>query len=384
MAYPTAIGCGCLLGAGGMSHLHAAEWSAQPVFSWLTDYDSNRGLRPSGVQGSEQAVLSADLRLQRSVEDLQLMLEPHFDVRRYSDKVWQPGDDRNLLASLTWTGERTQLVATASVANQSTLTTELLETGLVDTNTRRRTYQGAFQWSWARTERHQSFVSLNYMDVNYSGPLDARLLLPGYKYPSGSLGERFFVSEKLTLTVSAFGDALLSQESRASSREVGGQVELTYSPSEKTSLDISIGESRRVVAGTGGYGTVGALSITHNFARSTASLSYSRSLVPYGIGFLVERQQLTAGYTRHLSPYLDADLSALGIRNSQSAVLLGLDRQDYENVGLGLSWKLGETWTVRPVALASWSRPSQNSPSVHEWRAELDVTWKPLASTISR
>jgi hypothetical protein len=356
----------------------------QPVFSWIADYDSDRSLAPAGVQGSEEAVLSADLRLQRSLENMQWLLEPHFDLRRYSNNVWGPGDDRNLLGSFSWTGERSQLSVTASVANQSTLTTELLETGLVNTNTRRRTYQGGIQWNWSRTERHQSFAQLSYSDVSYSGPQYVQLLLPGYKYPAGSIGERFFVTEKFTFSVSAFGDALLSQQSRASSHEAGAQVELNYSHSEKTFFDLSIGESRRSVAGTNGLGTVGALTVNHNFERSTATLSYSRNLVPYGIGILVERQQATASFTRHLTPYLEADITATGIRNNQAAALLGLDRKSYENVGLGLSWKLSESWTLRPLVTTSWSQPIQSSGVVRQWRGELDMTWKPLASTISR
>src|SRR5579883_2873976 len=105
MAYPTAIGCGCLLGAGGASHLHAAEWSLQPLFSWATDYDSNRNFEP-GTQGSEQAVLSTDVQLKRSLENMQLMLEPHFDVRRFSDSRWGPGDDRSLAGAFSWASER--------------------------------------------------------------------------------------------------------------------------------------------------------------------------------------------------------------------------------------------------------------------------------------
>src|SRR5215469_16984249 len=116
MAYPTAIGCGCLLGAGGTSHLHAAEWSMQPLFSWAADYDSNRSLEPN-TRGSEEAVLTADVQLKRSVENMQLMLEPRFDVRRFSDSIWGPGDDRSLTSAFSWFSERSQLSLNGSIAN---------------------------------------------------------------------------------------------------------------------------------------------------------------------------------------------------------------------------------------------------------------------------
>src|ERR1700746_2577778 len=115
MAYPTAISCGCLLGAGGAADLQAAEWSMQPTFSWASDYDSDRSLAAQGVQGSEAAMLSADVQLERSLENLQMILQPHFDVRRYSDSVWGPGNDRSLATALSWNSERTQLKLSGSI-----------------------------------------------------------------------------------------------------------------------------------------------------------------------------------------------------------------------------------------------------------------------------
>src|SRR5258708_37742673 len=101
MAYPTAIGCGCLLGAGGAAHLWAAEWSAQPSVSWTTDYDSDRSLSGAS-QGSESAVILGDLKLQRASDSTQFLLEPRYDLRRYSDSIWGPGNDRSLTAVIGW------------------------------------------------------------------------------------------------------------------------------------------------------------------------------------------------------------------------------------------------------------------------------------------
>jgi hypothetical protein len=382
MAYPTAIGCGCLLGAG-VSQPHAAEWSMQPTFSWTADYDSDRNLAVNS-QGSEAAVLYGDLRLQRALENTQIVLEPKFALRRYSDSIWGPGDDRSLYTSFNWMGEHARLDLSGSLANQSTLTTELLETGIVSTNTRRRLAEAGGEWDWTLAERHQLFLQLSYTGVGYQGPPLVELELPGYRYPSGSVGGRFNLSERTTISVSAFGDALLSDRAGASSHEAGAQVELRYAHSERTSFDVSIGESRRSVAGVSGLGTVAALSVSRNLSLGTATLGYTRNLVPYGIGFLVERQQFTAAATRPLTPYLVADITVLRIQNNQSTVLLGLDRRSYDNAVLGLNWQLNESWTLRSEATTSWSQPIRSNVTVHEWRTALTMTWKPSASARSR
>jgi hypothetical protein len=391
MAYPTAIGCGCLLGAGGVSHLHAAEWSAQPIFTMAADYDSNRSLS-EGASGSEEAVLYGDLKLQRALENTQIVLEPRFDLRRYSSSVWGPGNDRSLNAALTWTEERTKLTLTGFIADQTTLTTELLETGIINGDTRRRSEQANGEWDWSQNELRQSFLQVGFMSAAYSGSPLVELELPGYRYPSAALGERFFFSERLTLSVSAFGDALTSQRQGNSSHEEGGQVEVVDQYTENTTFDVSVGESKRSLAGERGYGTNASATVTHNLERGNVSLSYVRSLVPYGTGVLVERQQVTAAVLRPLTPDLDANFSLLRIQNNASTVNLGLDRPYYDTALAGLNWKMGESWMLQPQASLGLTKPipplgstaAFDDRTVFEWRLQLNLVWQPLPGSKSR
>ena len=391
MAYPTAIGCGCLLGAGGVSHLHAAEWSVQPIFTVATDYDSDRNLQP-GTQGSEEAVLYGDLKLQRALENTQIVLEPRFDLRRYSDSIWGPGNDRSLNAALVWSSERLKVSLAGFIANQTTLSTEVFESGVINGDTRRRTEQANGEWDWSHNERRQSFLQLGYLSSSYSGTPLVELELPGYRYPSAALGERFFLSERLTLSVSAFGDALTSARQGNSSHEEGGQVEFIDQYTEATSFDISVGQSRRSLSGQGGSGTNGSVTLTHLLERGSASLSYVRSLVPYGTGNLVERQQFAATLTRPVTPELDVNFSVLRLKNNASTVRLGLDRPYYNNALVGLSWKMGESWTLQPQVSAALTKPipppgstvAVDNRTVLEWRTQLSLVWQPLPDKKSR
>jgi hypothetical protein len=271
-----------------------------------------------------------------------------------------------------------------SIANQTTLTTELLETGITDTNARRRTEQASGELDVGRTEEHLFFTQVSYLGTSYSGPPALEELLPGYRYDSAASGERFILSEHLTFSASAFGDILHSDRAGGSSHEAGGQLELKYSHSEQTTFDVQIGESRRVLTGDASFGTNVLATATHNFELSAVSLSYSRSLAPYGNGFLVERQQITASLQRSLTPHLIADLSAIRIDNNESTVRLELDRRFYDNLGGGLTWQLSENWSLRSEATTSWSPPINYDHTVHEWRTALTMTWKPVPNVISR
>ena len=114
--------------------------------------------------------------------------EPRYSFRRFTDSTLGNGDDRER--------ERcAQLVArnvaastlTASYWDQSTLITELLETGILTGDTHRRDSQAGATGIWNQTERRACVAQLSYAEVSYYGPF-AEILLPGYRYPSGLPG----------------------------------------------------------------------------------------------------------------------------------------------------------------------------------------------------
>jgi hypothetical protein len=375
-----------------MSHLLAAEWSVQPAISMLADYDSNRSLSPHSLGGSEEAVLYTDLRLQRAIENTQIFIEPKFDVRRYSSSIWGAGNDRSLDASFNYTGERAKFNLTGSIADQTTLTTEVLETGIINGSTGRRLTQGGTEWDWSESALFQSFIQAAYMRSAYSGgsPL-VQLQLPGYHYTSGSVGERFLWSEGWTFTASAFGDVLQSGRQGGSSHEEGVQVDASYRYSERTQFELALGESERSLSGQSSSGTNVTAVASRTFERGSATISYNRSLVPYGTGFLVQRTQIAASLTRPLAPTLDFNISLLRLQNNAATVRLGLDRPYYNSALFGLSWHMGESWTLEPAVVLSRSKPipplnapTQAEPNVFQWHAGLTLVWRPLPAAKSR
>ena len=379
IVYPAALGS-CALGAG-VAPVRAAEWSIAPIYSSSVDYDSNRRLLVEG-KGSEAAILSVDLKFKHALEDLAFTLEPRYSLRRFTDATLGNGDDRSLNAEMNWVRERSALDLTASYWDQSTLTSELLETGIVSANTHRRAAQAGMSWNWNQTERRALIAQLSYMDISYYG--QAAALFPGYRYPSGSLGERFSFSERGTFTLSAFGSSLQSSTQGNSSREAGVQAEVIYQFSEKNNLDASLGESQRVLVGQKSLGTDASVSLTHSFFLGSLALGYSRSLVPYGFGFLVERQQYTAAITRPLTPFLDSTLSFLRIQNNETAILLHLDRRNYNDLSAGLRWHPAETWSVAAAIEAIRTQtPDFAGETVRGFRSDLSVTWTPLPKSRS-
>ena len=380
IAYPAALGS-CMLGTGAAPAL-AAEWSITPNYSASVDYDSNRRLAVD-AKSSEATVLAVDLLFKRALEDLDLSIEPRYAFRRFTDSSLGNGDDRSVNARLNWAGERSTASLTAAYLDQSTLTTEQLETGLISGDTHRRSKQAGASWSWNQTERRGLIAQLSYMDVSYRGQNAA--YLPGYRYPSGSLGERFLFSERGSFTLSTYGSLIKSDTPGNSSHQAGVRAQVTYAFWEQTSFDASIGKSRRVLGGESSNGTDASVTLNHSLFLGNVSMGYTRSLVPYGTGFLVQQQQVTAGLSHALTAFLDANLTFLRVQNNQVAVLLRVDRPSYNSLSAGLGWHPAQTWSVgarlENVRTQLFGVAGQ---TVAAWRSAVSVTWSPFPESRSR
>ncbi len=379
IAYPAALGS-CVLG-GGATPLWAAEWSISPNYSASVDYDSNRRLLVDGGKGTDASVLAIDVKFKRALEDLEFTIEPRYAFRRYTDASLGNGDDRTLNTAMIWARERSALNLTASYWDQSTLTTELLETGLVSGDTHRRSAQAGANWSWNQTELRSLLIQLNYADISYYG--QAAEFFPGYRYTSGSFGERFAFSERGSFTVSAYGSIFSSSIPGNDSHELGLQGEVIYVFSERTNIDASLGESKRVLAGASSNGTDISASVNHSFFRDKVSLAYTRSLVPYGSGFLVERQQYTATLTHPWNEYLDTNLSFLRVQNNETAVLLRIDRRSFSSLAAGLNWRPTATLAVGARIEAIHSVLADFTGAANAWRSSITLTWHPLPESRS-
>jgi hypothetical protein len=378
IAYPAALGS-CVLGAGGV---RAAEWSITPLYSSSVDYDSNRILQAEG-KSSGATTLAVDLRLKRALEDLTFIVEPHYALRRFTDSSLGNGDDRSVSVGMNWIRERSTLNLTASYFDQSTLVTEVLETGIVSGDTHRRLVQAGAGWNWSQTERRALIVQVNYLDVDYHGRSSSQLA--GYRYPSGSIGEQLTFSERGSLTLSAFGSRLESgTQGNSSSLEEGLQVGMTYLWSEQTSIDASLGKSRRVLTGQSSTGTDASIALDHSLSFGKLSFSYKRSLVPYGVGFLVEQQQFVGTFSRSWSPYLDSSVSFYRIEKSENAVLLNLDRRNYDSLAARLNWHPAQTWSVGATLEGVRTHTADLAGEVvQKWRSSVSFTWSPFPKSRS-
>jgi len=136
-----------VLALGVASGARAAEWVMAPDFAVSVDHDTNRTLAVEPI-ASEGYSMSADMRLQRSTERFDLSVLPEVHLQRFSDPRFDRSDDGSLTTDGLWRTERSQFELNGVLRDQSTLSSEIFSTGVIDLNTRRRDEQANASWSF--------------------------------------------------------------------------------------------------------------------------------------------------------------------------------------------------------------------------------------------
>ena len=374
------------LSASLVPSVEGAEWSLAPTFGWTLDTASNRYLQPQGGEASQSTSLAASADLQRATETTALSFSPQLHWQLFDKEAYNRIFERDFNASASWTGERADASLTAEDADQSALTTELTETGVLSTNLHQRLDQASLAGSYNTSERYTTLAHLGDSNVSYYGDaaegayLD---LLQGYRYPTALLGERYRLSDQADLTVSVYRNELLARLAGENTYTTGAQLEYQHTFSERDQVDASIGAAR-VNGQTGTQtSTTASLNASRTYALGTLALSYSRALVPYGTAVLVDRQQAALSANRGLTEKVQLTASANWVRNGapigvSPAGPAIVQVQTYESVQLGINWQLAETWKLGAELDAAQTRTfGLLDYPVHNWRAALTLAWTP-------
>jgi hypothetical protein len=363
----------------------AAEWSVAPTLNWTADTDSNRDLAPNPVN-SQGTVVSGVLALERETEATKLTLNSQVDWHVYDRREYANVFEDNVNAVGTWTGDRTKLDVTAQDGDQSTLTTEATQTGILNSSIHQRMEQANFNVSYSQTERTSFIFNTGYTDSSYYGTADSFLLnlLEGYRNWTSSVSEQFQLTELSSLTATASRVEVLTRLPGNNTTETGGQIAYHRPLSESLSFDVSIGDNRVDSGESGRNATTGSLVLGKSFEAGSLTLDYSRSLSPYGTGEVAQRQQLSLTGTRNLTDQLQLNGSVMRVQNGQLAAPPQLGGQllpqvlNSDSVTLSLRWACTETLSLTTEVGGTHAQiPVVSNAAVNEWRASVSVAWTP-------
>ncbi len=358
--------------AGGTAF--AGEWTAGTSLDWYADHDTNRQLNRAELEG-ESMTASLNLDLARRGERGDFRLSPRFRLQRFTGEVVEPVNDLGVSLATGYQMERARYDFGAEYGDESTLNGEVLDTGVLAPDARRRLVGTNLVNGWQETENASLSTTLATTDVHYSGRGSEHLY--DYRYHTLALRQSFAMTERFAWFVGALGNLLESPERGDDSRELGSSLGVNFAATARTTLSVNAGRSWRSFMGVRTQGDTRELSLTHREELRDWSLGYSLSLVPYAAGVLGERVQLCFRLRQPLTEHLDVSLDCLRVRNNDAIPGLTTDRRDDRRAEASLGWRFSPTVVMRGALRYTRASLVDSWGETDGWNVGLSASWDP-------
>jgi hypothetical protein len=371
----------CALGCVSLN-ASAAEWSAQPVVAFGVDADSNRRLKAEGAS-SRAGRLTGSLDLARATERHELSLRPRFAARRY-DGAEEVLDSNDYGADLRFErkGEYSRFTSGANFSEDSTLLTELADTGFVEGRARRRSRSAYADLSRSIGVRSRLQVGASVIDVDFDRA--AGTGLTPYRYPALNAGYALDVSEQSELRVVSSAGRLDIPSNGARTDNLGLRLSWRGSLSERFGVEFAGGVERTETAFAQDQGAVFELKGKWNGERSDFGLDLSRGVEPSAHGTMVRSDSASGSWRWQASPRATFSMVARHARRED--LLFGLFRRqrEYSALDLAFSWRLDETWLMELRGGARRQEFDLIESQAEGAHAGLSISWSPRHYAMSR
>jgi hypothetical protein len=369
----------------------AADWIVAPTLTLGIDNDTNRLLTSPAIP-SRGLLMSLDTNFEHDTERLQLKLRPYGEVERYTDHRLDPTSEEGIDATGTWLAtERSSLTLHTMVQDASTVYSDLSTTGLIHVGQRRRDEDFDGTWAFQQTERWTLQLESSYNGTDYYGA--GTSALSNYRQSLGTATESFAYTEQVTLSLNASAGDAHTTGAEQSTRIDSVGTGLQWRPTERASVQGSVGISRQTTAGLTTNTTVGELSVTYSNELGNVALTAQRMLQPSGLGIFSQVDQATLTAGRNLTERLTLDAEAQVYRTTSAftSPFISFTYADrtYAESHLRLNWQ--QTPTVTLALQLQYQRADDpvsylypTGLQAHGWAVSLQSVWAPLGANVSR
>jgi hypothetical protein len=361
-----------------VSQAWAAEWQVAPTAYVGSSYADNPRLLADGGDSTSGSMGELSAVMKRLTERSELSLRPRVRSARYQDDESLDSDDQFLTAGYSWTGERSQWSSEVGLTRDTTLTSELGSTGLVQSNRRREAASLTVAPRIMFTERVSGGVQMmtstnRYIDAEVTGLVD-------YRYQALSLYSTVALSDVgSNLTISAQAGELTTPGFGGSETR-DGTLRLAWSHRPWLLWTVGLSAGPSVVQTDAGSddGWVFDGDIKHRGERWGLTARAGRALSPTGRGVLTRRDEVEVSVNRRLTEHLSVNVGARWIRSEdlvpQRGAVLTYE-VEYARLDLGANWRLSQDWSVA-LQLSGNTQEYVLAPERAEgYRASMNLVW---------
>lgn len=326
----------------------AAEWTFTPSGDVVAQSQQNPYLSADENRKHEVSngfVGMVRLGVQRRTELSTFTLQPVIRAYRYDDDTILDRNEQDVNLGFSWKGEKVSWQTSANAARDTTLTSELGNTGLTQANLRHEVYHVSIGPTWSVSERWQVQSTVDAQENRYPGE---RFGLQNYRYSSAFLSATYVVTERFAFTVFGTAGLLESEGQGSGTTDTSANVQAQYGWSPLTSITASVGPSWVKTDTTRQRGVRYRFAVSHTLENGALSFSVGRRQSPSGFALLTELDEAALTFTTQLTERLSATAAASYTkrRNVLRVFNIDLQRVRYSRADLGLAWRMSPNWRL--------------------------------------
>jgi hypothetical protein len=367
----------------------AGELSYQPNVRYQSMYNDNRRLRVANEESLIGHVLRVGTNLRYRTESTEINVDPLLRFERWWGDETLDTDDQELELSATRTGERYQLRFNAAVVRDTTLSTdfESIDSAQVSNRRRRETLSAAPTAAYQLNPRTVLTANANTQKTYF--PKSGSTSLVGFNFCSATLGARYSLTERLTLSPNGLVSRFRAPDVNASTDTVGIGLgaEYQHSPTLFASLSGSVRtsklESRSLTKPLRDASYTALVSVNKRYGRGDITASVTRSSSPTSSGFLIQRQSLSLEWEHRFWEHLIGTLDASYDEDTSLGQLSTSEDQRHARISAQLRFLVTREWAlIGGYRYVERNRDNQASPAKSN-AMSITLQYRPLRSLLN-
>lgn len=344
------------------------EWVAEPSVTLREEYNDNYLLTPAPYNAVWGTILSPALKLSRRTEVSETSANARLNFNRYTGENNLDRTDQYYTLNSSVQSERNLLAGDFSFTRDSTLYSELAETGIVQTRSQRSRLSLAPSWTRMLSERNSLRLGYQYDKISYQGGTTS---LADYTNQSASTNWLHQWSEKDLITTGVYYARFETANAGYQADTIGIQAGLTHDFSETLQGNFRMGvrNTKSTVEGfasrfveifpgffvpvqvpqtttTTSRGMTLNAQLQKRFETMTIHGNISREQNPTGNSTLVETDRLGVAVTRTMSEKLSATASGNIYRSRYIGEVVNAPDRQYYEIALNFNWRMTERWRL--------------------------------------
>lgn len=345
------IGLGSLAAAVPLAAT-AEQWFVQPKAQVRPFYEDNVRLTPSGGTNSSGVILRAAASAGRLTETTEASIDAAAVRREYFDATDLSSTDFFGRGLYSHQIERDRFTIDAELDLDSTLTSEVGTSGLVDRQVPRSRWYLAPKWEHYLSERTVVDLNASFQQVDYDDGF--RYGLVDYDYGTLGAGLAHGLSETTQLVGRLSYDDYRGDQVDSQSNTIGMLVGAVHAVSERLTVT-TLGGWRRsetelrvpgVTLRDTSNGFVFDLGIENKLETGTLAAGIGRSLTPASTGGMLVTDRLTVDWDRRLSGTWDLKLGVVAYRNERPSGQASSNDRDFLSIAPSIGYRWDRRWRL--------------------------------------